>query len=424
MSLPICPQLLPDHRGAGKFGHVQQPCSYPFNDATSWTLSPRYDEVRANPGLTRVQLPFGEPAWLVVDYHQVRFVLSDPRFSRVAAAGRDVPRQSESRTETGLLALDPPDHARLRSFIAKAFTLRLVERLRPDIHGLCGRLVRRMRERGAPADFVAEYALPVSFGAIAALLAIPEEDRTCVRTWSEAHLSTNALTPVESAARTRELHAYMWAHIRRKRGHPGEDLISALIEARSPDGRLTDDELVQVALDLLLAGFEATATQIPNFVLFLLERPSRWAEAERHPDNIPTLVEELLRFVPLTAGAGTTPRYAVEDVRVGGTLVRAGQAVITSLGASNRDGRAFAWPEIFDPNRFPNRHLAFGDGPHHCVGMSLARIELQEALAAVLRELPGLRLAGEFDWKQQVMRGPITMPVAWESCRPPPASSA
>jgi cytochrome P450 len=389
------------------------PLDYPFSDPQSLSISGVYERLRESPVLPRVRLPFGEAAWLIIDTEQARFVLSDPRFSRAAATGRDIPRQSSSPNDAGLLGIDPPDHTRLRSLISRAFTMRRAEGLRPHVRRLAEDLVNSMRDAEPPVDLVERYALPLSLGVISTLLGIPERDHGRFRAWSDAHLSTSALSDEEMACRTRELHDYMHRLIADRRSHPGDDLLTDLIAARDARDRLSEEELIALSITLLSAGYEATSTQIPNFIYFLLGRPGLWEELRSHPEKVPGAVDELLRYVPLMAGAGTMPRYALTDVTIGDTTIAAGDPVIVSLGACNRDGKRFADPGTFRIDREPNSHIAFGHGPHHCVGMSLARVELQESLSAVLRAFPRLRVTDEVTWKKQIMRGPETMMIAW-----------
>ncbi|HKN56128.1 MAG TPA: cytochrome P450, partial [Amycolatopsis sp.] len=161
------------------------------------------------------------------------------------------------------------------------------------------------------------------------------------------------------------------------------------------------------------AGHETTATQIPNFVYALLDEPGQWQRLCDAPDLIPAAVEELLRFVPLGASAAF-PRYATEDVEVGGVKVRAGEPVLVAVGAANRDALRFTDADKLDFGRAENQHLGFGHGVHHCLGAPLARLELQEALRALVTELPGLHLAGDIVWKtQMIVRGPRSMPIGW-----------
>lgn len=386
---------------------------YPFNDATGLELSELYARVRDRSGLVRVRLPYGEPAWLATRYLDARLVLGDRRFSRAESARHDEPRQSEAGTTTGILGMDPPDHTRLRTLVAKAFTTNRVERLRPDVRALAERMLDAMEKSGSPCDLVENYALPIPVAVICRLLGVPERDRPRFREWSDAVLSTSSLTAEEYMARQQELRAYMAGLIGEHRQEPQDDLMTALIDARDIGDRLTELELVDLCVGILVAGHETTATHIPNFVLTLLEHPEHLARLREDPELIPAAVEELLRFVPLGAGSAF-PRYATEDIEVGGTLVRAGEPVLVAVGAANRDAHRFSAPGRLDFGRQGNQHLGFGHGVHHCLGAPLARLELQEALRALILRFPGLHLAGDIGWKtQMIVRGPRTMPVGW-----------
>ncbi len=389
------------------------PVPYPFNEAMGLTLSDAYEQARRQPGLLRVQMPYGEPAWLVTRYADARLVLGDRRFSRAEAVRHDAPRQSEGMLDSGILSMDPPDHTRLRTLVAKVFTTHRVERMRPAVRGLAGELVDRLVAIGPPADLVEEFALPLPVAVICRLLGVPEEDRARFRVWSDASLSTSSLTAEEFEANREELRAYMARLIGEHRSRPREDLMTGLIEARDVDDRLSERELVDLCVGILVAGHETTATQIPNFVLTLLDHPDQLGRLRADPDLIPGAVEELLRFVPLGSGA-SFPRYATEDVEVGGTLVRAGEPVLVAVGAANRDALRFDAPERLDLARQGNQHLGFGHGVHHCLGAPLARLELQESVRALLLRLPGLRIAGDVEWKTRMLvRGPRTLPVGW-----------
>ncbi|MER6216333.1 cytochrome P450 [Streptomyces sp. NPDC001272] len=390
------------------------PLAYPFNTAEGLLLAEEYERVRDLPGLLRVQMPYGEPAWLVTRYADARLVLGDARFSRAQAADHDEPRQSEGRTDSGILGMDPPDHTRLRSLVAKAFTVRQVEKLRPQVRALTEGLLDELEAAGPPADLVDLFALPVPVAVICRLLGVPVEDRPRFRVWSDAALSTSSLTAEEFEANQEELRAYMAGLVELHRRDPRDDLMTALIEARDADGdRLSELELIDLCVAVLVAGHETTASQIPNFVLTLLDHPDQLALLRRDPALIARAVEELLRFVPLGSGASQA-RYATEDVEVGGTMVRAGEPVVVATGAANRDALRFTAPGVLDIRRSSNQHLGFGHGVHHCLGAPLARMELQEALGALLARFPGLRLAGDVTWKTEMLvRGPRVMPVGW-----------
>ncbi|MFF8959788.1 cytochrome P450 [Streptomyces sp. NPDC014894] len=389
------------------------PLAYPFNAHDGLRLAEEYERVRDREGLLSVRMPYGEPAWLVTRYADARFVLGDQRFSRAAAAGHDEPRQAEGRTVSGILGMDPPDHTRLRSLVAKSFTVRAAEKLRPRVRELTASLLDDLETAGPPADLVDVFALPLPVAVICGLLGVPAADRPRFRVWSDAALSTSSLTAEEFTANQDELRAYMAELIDRHRHRPQDDLMTALIEARDGGDRLSERELVDLCVAVLVAGHETTATQIPNFVLTLLDHPDQLARLRTRPELIPAAVEELMRFVPLGSGS-SAPRYATEDVEVGGTLVRAGTPVLVATGAANRDALRFSSPGVLDIAREGNQHLGFGHGVHHCLGAPLARLELQEALAGLIARFPGLRTAGDVTWKSEMLvRGPRVLPVAW-----------
>ncbi|MFC5724298.1 cytochrome P450 [Streptomyces gamaensis] len=392
--------------------HVE-PVAYPFNEATDLSLSDLYERARETAGLLRVRMAYGEPAWLATRYADARLVLGDRRFSRAAAAERDEPRPTPGRREPGILGMDPPDHTRLRTLVTKAFTVHRVERLRPGIRAMAEELLDALIAAGPPADLVEHFALPLPVAVICRLLGVPEEDRPKFREWSDDALSTSPLTTEEMAVSQNELRAYMATLVAEHRKRPAEDLMTALIEARDRDDRLSERELIDLCVGILVAGHETTATQIPNFLLTLLDHPGELERLRADPSLVAGAVEELLRFVPLGVGA-SQPRYATEDVEVGGTLVRAGEPVLVAVGAANRDGLRFTAAERLDIGREGNQHLGFGHGVHHCLGAPLARLELQEALRALVTRMPGIHPAGDVVWKTEMLvRGPRSMPVGW-----------
>ncbi|GAA4553926.1 cytochrome P450 [Amycolatopsis samaneae] len=390
-----------------------EPLAYPFNEEEGLALNEAYARAREAEGMIRVKLPYGEPAWLATRYADARFVLGDRRFSRAAAVEKDYPRSSPGTRDNGILSMDPPDHTRLRTLVAKAFTMRRVETLRPRVRELAAELIAGMKAAGEPADLVEDYALPIPVAVICELLGVPTVDRPKFRVWSDAALSTSSLTAEESEANREELREYMAGLIEQHRAEPADDLMTALIEARDVRDRLTELELIDLCVAILVAGHETTASQIPNFVYALKEEPARWEKLVAEPELVPAAVEELMRFVPLGAGA-SFPRYATEDVEVGGVLVRAGEPVLVAGGAANRDALVFDDADKLVFDRADNHHLGFGHGVHHCLGAPLARLELQEALSALVREMPGLRLTGDIVWKTEMLvRGPRSMPIGW-----------
>ena len=398
-----------------------EPRTYPFNVVEALDLDPIYARLRAQEPLSRVKLPYGEEAWLATRYEDVKVVLGDPRFSRAETLQRDEPRLRPRQQTGGILSMDPPDHTRLRRLVAKAFTQRRVEKLRPRTQEIADGLVDGMIERGGPADMVEEFALPLPIAVICELLGVPFEDRERFRVWSDAFLSTNKLSPEQVTDYMDRMMDYIAGLIAQRRAQPADDLITALIAARDEQDKLSEDEMVRLAAGILVAGHETTASQIPNFLHVLLTHPQQLERLRADLDLVPHAVEELLRFVPLGVGAGFA-RYATEDVELGGVLVRAGEPVLSSVGSANRDDAIFANPDELDLARAEASHVGFGHGPHHCLGAQLARLELQVALRTLLTRLPGLDFPNspeaDVAWKTGLLvRGPRRMVVSWQGVR-------
>ncbi|OXM72682.1 MULTISPECIES: cytochrome P450 [Amycolatopsis] len=395
-----------------------EPRNYPFSTPERLEVEPMFAELRANQPLSRVRLPYGEPGWLATRYEDVKVVLGDPRFSRAASLEHDEPRMRPQPSLPGsILSMDPPDHSRLRRLVTKAFTVRRIEQLRPRVRQIADELVDGMLAAGPPADLVEAFALPVPVTVICELLGVPYADRGDFRYWSDAFLSTTRFPPEEVADCAGKMHAYLEGLIAQRRAEPRDDLLSGLVAARDNEDRLSEEELVRLAMALLIAGHETTASQIPNFVYTLLTHPDQLAMLRADLSLVPKAVEELMRFVPLGIGAGIA-RYATEDIELGGVLVRAGEAVLPALASANRDESVFPDADVLDLRREDTSHIGFGHGVHHCLGAPLARMELQVALDTLLRRLPDLRLAdGEsgVDWKEGLStRGPERLLVTWE----------
>jgi len=390
--------------------------AYPFGSADRLELDPQYAEIREREPLCPVRMPYGEDAWLVVRYDDVKTVRGDTRFSRAAKATHDEPRLLPDKVDGGIMDLDPPQHTRLRRLVANAFTVRRVEQLRPSAQKLAAGLLADMIAAGPPADLVESFAVPLPGTLICELLGVPYADRDRFRGWADAFMSTTSLGPEQRAALLGQLAGYFAELVAARRAEPVDDLLGALVLARDADDRLSEAELIQLAITLLAAGYETTATEITNFVYVVLTQPEQWALLRNRPGLVPTAVEELLRYVPLIT-ATILARWALQDVPLSGGVVPAGAPVFASSEAADRDPGVFAEPNRLDLTRSPNPHLAFGHGPHHCLGAPLARMELQVALGALVDRLPGLRLAvgvDELRWKTGfVVRGPVALPVSW-----------
>ncbi|MBO4163573.1 MULTISPECIES: cytochrome P450 [Micromonospora] len=386
---------------------------YPFSEAPGIDIDPVYGLLRSTEPLARVQLPYGEVSWLATRYEDVKTVLTDPRFSRAAAQGKDQPRTREEMTYEGIIGLDPPDHTRLRKLAGKALTARRVNEMREGAQRIANEYVDEMIAKGSPGDLVELFALPYPITVICELLGVPFEDRAQFRIWTEGLTSTSEQLMVYAE----QLFGYMGKLVAQRREQPTDDLLGALVKARDEGDRLTEQELLSIAgVGLLLTGVETVSTHIPNFVYALLTNPELMAQLRADRSLVPAAVEELLRMIPLNPAA-MFPRYAVEDIELSGITVRAGEPVLVSLPGANRDPEIFDNPETFDFTREQNPHVAFGHGPHHCLGAQLARMELQVALHTVLDRFPELSLAdgdAGVSWKSgQLVRGPNKLLVAW-----------
>ena len=354
---------------------------------------PVYAELRAMPGLARYE---AGGMWLVARHAEVDAVFRDRRLGRVFH-----PRTPEDFygpwnlvNVHSMLEMEPPDHTRLRGLVAKEFTPRRVEALRPRIRQLVDELLDPLADSGG-GDLVAELAEPLPVAVIAELLGFPAADRHLLRPWSNDIVSLYEPAPEPGAAEravrsSREFDAYLRKLIAQRRKAPGEDLFSALVQLTESGDRLSEDELVATAVLLLNAGHEASVNVMANGLLALLRHPDQLARLAADPGLAPTAVEELIRYdSPLSLFT----RTAGEDVQVGGQVVRQGEVVGLLLGAANRDPEAFTEPDRLDVGRKPNNHVGFGAGIHYCLGAPLARVELQEALARLFARFPDLALA-------------------------------
>lgn len=395
------------------------PVRFPFEDDTGMQLGARYDEVRARPGLTRVRLPYGGDAWLATRMEDVRSVLSDSRFNRSVTIDQVVPRYTPEVMAGNniVVAMDAPDHTRVRRLITKALSNRLIDSLRPWVRETVRSILTSMVEQGPPVDLVSELSEKLPRLAICRLLGMPYEDRERFDPWVDAVFAMAIVTREEVGRASSNISAYLAELVELRRAEPMDDLITALINVRNGDDRLTTAEIVANATGILVAGFETTATMITNIVHILATHPTLRSTLVADPGRVPDAVEEMLRYVPLTPSSAMN-QYATEDVTIDGTLVRKGEFIIPCLVSANYDESVFHDPRTVDVDReMKGRHLAFGYGPHFCVGARLARIELQEVLSHVLELLPTIRLAvpeGRLPRKPWPgNRGFSCLPVTW-----------
>ena len=374
---------------------------------------PYYAKLRAEKPVHRIRILFGIPAWIVARYDDVLVVLKDDRFSKEYVSKIPFTPRPIERMTRNMINIDPPAHTRLRGLVNKAFTPRVVERLREPVETLCGDLLASR----TGMDLVHDYALAVPLTVISDLLGIPNEDRRRFARWSARVASADSgsiVTMLRGWINMLRFSSYFGTLIDRRRFDPRDDLVSALIEAEEEGERLDRDELISMLGLLLFAGYETTVSLIAVGALTLMQNREQLERFRSDPDLVEPAIEELLRYTSPADFA--TPRVAREDITLAGTTIPKGAMVIAALGSANRDGRHFPDPDRLDLARTPNRHLALGMGLHFCVGAPLARLEAQIALATLFRHFPNVRplqQADELRWRKGMFfRGLEELPVA------------
>ena len=381
------------------------------------------DPVLCQPGLD------GEiPIWFVTRYDDAEAVLlDDERFVRdprlalsqdeLAAFDAGLP-DSMAFIDSNMLNRDGDDHRRLRRLVSKAFTPRMIERLRPRIQEIADELIDRVSVAGE-MELVSDFAFPLPITVIAELLGVPPANRDRFREWSDAMVRPAlAATELERfGALMTDFVAYLHVLFEERRSEPGEDLVSALVAVEDGGDTLSEEELSSMDALLIVAGHETTVSLIGNATLALLRHPEQRAALARDPSLLPRAVEELIRYDgPVER---TLNRWAALDVELRGRTIRRGDALIVILGAADRDPERFDDPGRLDLAAERERHLGFGRGSHFCLGAPLARLEAEIALGTLLGRLPGLRLAvpqGELRWRPvPLFRSLVALPVAWDA---------
>lgn len=378
------------------------------NDPVHWTSSPAMGD-------------WG--FWWLTRYADVVAALKDPRLGR--EDGRPIPPDAEPTGPDAhqllhdmlgrwMLFRDPPTHTRLRGLVSKAFTPRMIERLRPRIEGIAEQLIDDM-VKFDQADIIGAFAFPLPVVVIAELLGVPADDRDRFRAWSNImarviDIGTSPETLDHGVRVTQEMGEYFrWLFAERRR-HPQEDLISAMLATQEQGDTLSEDEVLANCILLLFAGHETTINLVGNGLLALLRNPEQRQMLAQDPALGPSAVEELLRY---DSPVQLTFRTAFEDLTIGEQRIQRGQSICTALGGANRDPALSSDPDRLDITRTHNRHASFAVGIHFCLGAPLARLEGQIAMETLLRRLPGMELAtDDLEWRGNIiLRGLKELPV-------------
>ncbi|EWM14911.1 cytochrome P450 [Kutzneria sp. 744] len=388
---------------------LARPAGCPFDPPAALT------ELRAEEPVARMTYPGGHEGWVVTGFAEARAVLADQRFSSrqellrlpYPLPGLEELTEMPPAAVGDMTGIDAPEHTRFRKLLVGSFTVRRMRQLTERVAEVTAEHLAAMRELGPEVDLVAAFAHPVPAVMICELLGVPYADRDTFQRHVTLLFSADAPAQERFAGITR-LQEYVAELVAAKRSAPTDDLFSDLTASD-----LTDEELAGVGSFLLAAGLDTTANQIALGAYALL----------RHPEQIPLLladpdrgVEELLRYLTITH---TGVRTALEDVELGGQVIRAGETVTLSTQAANRDPLRFDNPDELDLTRTAIGHLTFGHGIHQCLGQQLARVEMRVAMPALFTAFPTLRLAGEATLRpdHQNIYGVQSLPVSWEETR-------
>jgi cytochrome P450 len=347
-------------------------------------------------------------------YHDIRAALVDPRLSADTISASMRPSSDEG-IPVIFARIDDPEHHRLRRMMTGQFTFRRTEAMRPQIQELVDHFLGTMIDNGPPADIVRDFALPVPSLVIALLLGVPPEDLELFQHHTTVGLDTKS-TDEQKAHGFAAMYGYIEELVKRKEHEPGDDLISRLVTDYVATGQLSRETAAMNAVIMMQAGHETTANMIALGTVALLENPDTFELLGRTDEQavVANAVEELMRYLSIVHAQ--VDRVAIEDLTIGGQLIRAGDWVLMNLPAGNWDTEFVDSPEMLDVERNARGHLAFGYGVHQCIGANLARVEMQVAFATLARRLPGLQLAvqpDELKFKDADIYGMKELPVTW-----------
>ena len=365
--------------------------------------------------------------WYAARYEDVDSILKDRRFGKKALPGTEhrlpFEQREEQQDRLAILNIDPPDHTRIRGLLTKAFSAGRMEAMRPTVTRLVNDIIDRHIDRGA-MEIMREFAFPIPATIISDMLGVPHQDRELFAQLSSDIIAFGSgIQPgVDEDVRRRQARdataafdSYLDRLIAAKRREPADDLTTALIRAEDEREKLTEQELIQNVRLLFMAGHETTVNLIGNAVVALFNHPEELAKLRKHPELMPSAVEEFLRF---DSSVQQLPRVAQMDVELGGQTILAGEMVICLLGAANRDPAVWPDADVLEIDRPFVRSKSFGGGIHFCLGAQLARIETDIALTALLQRLPKLEILGLDSLAYPLnpfFRGPKRLQAQW-SC--------
>lgn len=383
---------------------------------------PQYAQIREQEPISRVKLWDGNSVWILTKMEDFRELLTSPHFS-ASPLTPGFPfitpsREAQSKSYQTFITMDPPDHGYYRRTMTKEFMIKRMQELRPSVQQALDGLLNDMERKGAPADFIADVALPLPSLVISIMLGVPYEDHDKLQEWAGNRMDLST-SPEELTQSARNMSKYISGLLTEKERDPGDgsDLLSRMVIEWINPGKLSHDDAVQMGVLLYMAGHETTANQIGLGVLSLFQHPDQKAALMEDASLVKGAVEEMLRFHSITHMNAN--RVATEDVVIGGQLIRKGEGVLPLLHAANHDPSVFPEPEKFDifRDQKDHAHVAFSYGIHQCLGQPLARLELQIVFETLFKRFPDLQLAVPFDElefkSESFVYGLKTLPVTW-----------
>lgn len=377
---------------------------------------PEYKQFRAEHPITKVKTPRGDTAWLVTKYDDIRKILTDKRFSSdPRTPGFPTYVTGDIPPPPGFfLQADAPDHTRLRAAVTKEFLNASIELLKPRMQEIFDSALDDMLKMTPPVDLGEALAIPVASQVICELIGVPQKDHAFVKEKTDIVLDRSQ-PPQETENAAVALMTYFDRIITEKEKAPTDDLFGRLIVDTRDTDTVSHQELVGLAALLLLSAYDTMALAISLGTVILLEHPQQLADLMNDASLADKLVDELVRYLSINHTG--LPRAALDDVEIGGQLIRKGDGVLVMINSGNRDEQAFQNPDNFDIHRKERSHVGFGHGLHKCLGVHYAKAELSIAFLTLFRRVPSLRVAVPIDEltfrDEMVLYGLKKLPVTW-----------
>jgi cytochrome P450 len=385
-----------------------------------------YERLRAACPVAHVRMPIGGGAVLLTRHADIVQAFTDPRVGIIQFSDGDLPRRGSGRglgTGRGvatMFSLSGARHNQMRRLVAQWFTVKAASALAPRVAEVTNKLVDAMERSGPPADLLEDYAIKTPMAIMCELLGVPQQDEPQFRQWARVLFSLETL-PEEAKAQWRQMTQYLLPLIEQERKSPRDNVLGTLVKAQEQDDEvLTEEEVLNFAAGMIIAGFETVSTAFTNSAFILLQRLELLAQLRERlddPARMMTAIEEILRVTTMSVGGGR-PRIAREDLDLSGTSIKKGEILLLDPKAGNRDPSVFPQASEIDFDRDPNPMITFGRGIHACMGQQVARVELRVLWTTLLTRLPTVRLAvppAQVPWRppESLTTGPAHLLVTW-----------